>query len=229
MAKKPSIPDHHLKEIGEEDRRIFVEYQKTSSANSQFFPKILEFLKYSAYKNNKRIKDLDKSDIEKYFLELIDYDFKVDTINFRRSAIINFRDFLKGRDPKTYPYNFLSEIPKLGVSDVKKGRVLSLIELGMIRKYNRDVSRASVRDTIIFELFFQECFDKKNFPNLQENNITNEELKKLVQVGDAGSFNEGTINYYLTKLTKYLQREGVYLADDRKMTVYDIIESHKAL
>jgi len=221
------IPKDHLKEMAPKNKEWFEKYKtKTPS----YYTNIQEFLEFCAYKNDKYISQLDKTDIDSYFKTLKEFHAKPPTIHGRYSALSDFRNFLHALDSYTFDEKYLSAILDYEQIEIKKPTIkkaLSLTQVKYVREYNH-LSAKSVKDEYIFELFFQlgireidlvACKFPKN-----KSAVVEEFIKKVPK----GSIKVGTINSYLQRITNHLKKIGLYDENGRLISSGDLTENHEA-
>jgi C4-type Zn-finger protein len=233
LMAKPEIISTHLGELSENHRKYFNEYQLESSDPQGYFYRIEEFLAFVAFLNKKTTQDINRDDINAYIQEMKCSKYTNTTISGRLSAIAGFRDFLLTNHSDQFGDKFLNDLPKHELSAEKKweGRILRLEEISLIRKYNRQVSRTPIRDSVIFESFYQLGLEKQLVENLVFND---DDLKMRPQLDDLvkkvrpEEITTSIINSYFERITFYLISEGVYLGGDKKLNSYDITKSHVA-
>jgi site-specific recombinase XerD len=226
MTPKRILPRHLRKGIASHNKAWFEKYQTEAKDPSGYYPNVQEFLEFCAYKNDKDISNIDRNDVDSYIATLKSYDAKTNTISRRLSALSGFKNFLHSKYPDTFGEKFLSDLPGHEHTDKNPTviKALSLEQLSYARKYNR----RSVKDEYIFELFFQLGIDKNdliacNFPETRNARV--DEIIKKVPKGDVML---GTIDSYFIRVTKHLQKQGVYDKSRRNINSYDLAESHKA-
>ena len=62
-----------------------------------------------------------------------------------------------------------------------------------------------------------------NFPETR-----NAQVDEIIKKISKGDIENGTIDSYFTRVTKYLKKQRVYIDSRRKINSYDLTESHKA-
>jgi site-specific recombinase XerD len=225
MTPKPILPEHLRKGITSHNKSWFEKYQTEAKDPSGYYPNVQEFLEFCAYKNDKDISNINRTDVDSYITTLKSWDAKTNTINRRLSALSGFRNFLHSKYPDTFDEGFLSDLPghertNKNPTDIK---ALSLEQLSYARKYNH----RSIKDEYIFELFFQLGIDKNDLIACNFPKTINPQLDEIIKRIPKGKVTEGTINSYFTRVTNHLQKQGVY-NKNRKINSYDLVESHKA-
>ena len=228
MSRKRILPKHLRKEMAPHNKAWFEKFQNESKCRKEFYPDVEEFLEFCAYNNDKDIKNIDGTDFNSYFTTLKKYTDSPYTINRRSSVLSSFGDFLRSEYPNIFPDKFFSDLPHNERTDKNPTDIksLSLEQLSYARKYNR--RSVKVKDEYIFELFFQLGIDKNdliacNFPKTRNTQV--DEIIKRVPKGDVTN---STINSYFSRVTKYLQKQGLYDKSRNNINSYDLAESHKA-
>jgi len=226
MTLKRILPKDLRKEIASYNKAWFEKFRTESKNRKEYYPDVQEFLEFCAYNNDKDIKNIDRTDIDSYITTLKKHTDSPFTINRRLSALSGFRNFLCSEYPDTFGEKFFSDLPSHEHTDKNPTdiKALSLVQLSYARKYNR----RRMKDEYIFELFFQLGIDKNdliacNFPKAKNARV--DEIIKKVPKGDV---TDGTINSYFSRITNYLQKQGVYNKSRRNINSYDLAKSHEA-
>jgi hypothetical protein len=227
-TKKRLIPEQLRKELIAPNQALFDEYLAAKKDPSNYYPNVREFLEFCAHNNDKKISELDKTDVDLYLKTLTGFKPRPSssTINFRLSSLSGFRKFLISEYPDDFKENFLSTFPNREPIEENPTEIkaLDLVQLSFVRKYNL----RSSKDEYIFELFFQLGIAKNDLIACKFPETTNTQLDTLIKKVPKGEITESTINWYFKKITTHLKSKGVYDKNRRNINSYDLVESHNA-
>jgi hypothetical protein len=230
---KPYIEEVHLGELSEDHKEYLYDFLHGRKNRETYSLHLKEFFRFMAYRNKNVTNEIDDNDLRAYIQEI--ENFKIPTRNTRYSSLRTFKSFLHNEYPEKFKENYLQNIPSDGKADgQEKGRVFSLFEISMIRKFNSTDRNIRISDTIIFEFPFQipkfrkQDFDNKIFLETIITDYQNLDYFYTPFKKSNETITVSKINGYFERLTKHLLLQGVYQGGEREVTYYDITKSHDA-